>query len=233
MQWQGAVRYHLEHSKYDKIIVGCRKGHELFYEKATEFILMEPNSDNTEGYTIDKRIPSFSSDIVAKYNPVRIFPAGSLNQKEQSFIRYGTPDSSKTFDLIIHARHTNKLNTNFRCWGIDNWNKVVEHFKELKIACIGSNSQSIYVENTTNCMNLSLDELANIFASSKLLVGGSSGPIHFGSLCGIKRIVIGDTISVERYKDSWNPLKVPVILLDRYDWKPPVSLVIETIEKNL
>ena len=247
MMYAGHVRAMAK--DFDHVIVTGRPEHEYIYEDfCTEYIPYDLPSYNTDcelcdnvnynhlftqnrgvvpGYLVifpAQRMPSFSSDDFDKTFAM------------QKFIKYGEVKEDKKFDIVIHARTTTKCNTTIRNFGKPNWQKVVDHFKsKYSIACIGKEPSSGYINNTTDMMNIDLKDTANVLRSSKLLIGESSGPLHFGALCGIKHVVIvpdDNGKNLIRFT-KWNPFNTPFELINQYGWNPPVNYVIETIERNL
>ncbi len=234
---------------FDKVVVAARPGHEYIYEDfCTEYVPYDPYSYNTDCELCDNvnhnnfftRNRGVVPGIVTIFPAQRMpgFSASEFDEvfNQQKFIKYGTISKDLKFDLVIHARNTGKCNSSLRNWGTDNWNKVVDHFKDkYRIASIGKDPSSGYVQGTEDMLDLDLKELADLLASSKLLVGESSGPIHYGALCGIEHVVIvpdnngRDTV---RY-NKWNPFDVPFELINKYDWNPPIDHVIEILEKHL
>jgi len=247
MMYAGHVRAMAK--DFDHVIVTGRPEHEYIYEDfCTEYIPYDLPSYNTDcelcdnvnynhlftqnrgvvpGYLVifpAQRMPSFSSDEFDK-----VFAM-------QEFIKYGEVKEDKKFDLLFHIRTTTKCNSAVRNYNKSNWQKVIDHFKgKYSIACVGKEPSSGYIEGTEDMMDLDLRDLANVLHSSKLLIGESSGPIHYGALCGIRHVVIvpdyhgRDTV---RYT-KWNPFNTPFELINGYEWNPPINHVIETIERNL
>jgi len=71
-------------------------------------------------------------------------------------------------------------------------------------------------------------------ASSYVMVGPSSGPIHFAALCGLPQVTwVGKPVGprgVRRYTQHWNPFKVPVRVLYDSKWNPSVDTVLDNVD---
>ena len=162
-----------------------------------------------------------------------------LFKERQKFIKYGTANSELNYDVVIHARSTTKFHTANQNWPPEKWNELGEIlFQEnLKVASIGITEHAIHIPHSDNLMNIPLEKTADVLASSKCILGTSSGPMHFASLCGCPQILISECIesggkdNERRYKHDWNPFKTEVNLV-KYEnshqdngWNPPVSKV--------
>jgi ADP-heptose:LPS heptosyltransferase len=234
---------------FDHVVVAARPGHEYLYEDfCTEYIPYDPHSYNTDCELCDNVNHNhfFTQNRGVVKGFVMIFPAQRMPSfsseefdkvfNQQEFIKYGKVEEDKKFDIVIHSRTTGKCNSALRNWGIDNWQTVADHFNgKYSIATVGKEPSSGYIKGTEDMMDIDLKELSNVLRSSKLVVGESSGPLHYGALCGTRLVVIvpdyhgRDTV---RY-NKWNPFNVPFELINKYEWQPPVNVVIETIERNL
>jgi ADP-heptose:LPS heptosyltransferase len=90
-----------------------------------------------------------------------------------------------------------------------------ELFDELKsykkIAFIGTKEESYCPDRAADLRGVGLSRLADVMASSSLVMGGSSGPIHFASLCGTPHLTWGGyrLRTFFRYAWDWNPFQVP------------------------
>jgi len=255
MRWQGRCRkYALDNrSKYHKIIVSTLKGTELlFSDYADEIIhskydkncecwmtrgLGDPRFSETEFTNIQKRHPSCK---IEWYRPTKETTAMSM--EDQQFLQLGCSTKSRKYDLLIHARNCNKRKTGNRDWPISKWLEVTEYFKKkIKIASIGSPKLSTHVGYTDDLRGKPLEILADYVASSRLIAGPSSGPMHFASLCKTPHLVWTDSrrwggakgTNKHRYEKSWNPLGTKCRVLDDCNWQPQVSVVIRNIKDML
>jgi hypothetical protein len=109
----------------------------------------------------------------------------------------------------------------------------------LKVGCIGltSATQELtgdFVEFRDRPLSQSLD----LIASTRLVVGPSSGPMHLASLCGTAHLVWTDRARYARgltnrikYEHTWNPHGAQAIVLDEWGFQPTPEIVAGEIAK--
>jgi len=228
--WQGILRTIASNEKYRKFVVCGRKGHDYLYKDfATEYINYDPPTAETNMWMCEK----WSWNYNGKYDVV-IKPHNCLNY-DQEFIKFGESGDHQ-YDIVIHARSTDKCGSAYRNWNRDNWDKFKESFPDANIASIGTMEGALSIGGTVDRRGIPLRELADVLANSTVLVGPSSGPIHFGSLCGLPHVTWSpkETTSItpnkERYERDWNPLKTPVTFLEG-SWNPDVKDVVGAVRK--
>jgi hypothetical protein len=149
------------------------------------------------------------------------------------YIKYGDPTVvPKSYDVLIHARGTDKYGTDFRNWPEFKWNDLVK-YTGLSFASIGSEQGAYHIDNTDDLRGVSLEQLCGYMSASTMVLGPSSGPMHLASLCGTPHFVwSGDRPNVERYEKYWNPLKTKVKILDHvHGWDPPLLTILKEMEK--
>tara|TARA_Y100001973_G_C5185154_1_gene327357 strand:- start:213 stop:1001 length:789 start_codon:yes stop_codon:yes gene_type:complete len=243
--WQGVLRRYSKVKKFDRVIISGRDINKFLYEDfCNEYIPYspgeyQPDSFFNRGETVDYPMPDPGMTYIppnhclTHYTPSEIEDGSIWRPKlEQDFVKYGEKIDTD-IDVLIHARYTNKNNTNDRNWNVDNFNEVVSKFNNLKFASIGLKSASYHVEGTLDLRGLDLKELANYMASSKLIIGPSSGPMHFASLCGLNQVSWGVENNRYRYKKDWNPHNTLVEYIGSEDWNPHIHDVINKMEKLL
>ena len=238
MRWQGAVRHYLSYHNFDRIVVGCRKGHEYLYERATEFIYPKKVSLNTQAMCADGRTPVFNPAIIKMYEPCIVKNCKDLPQI-QLHKKFGVAEISG-FDLLIHARDSHKYSTVRRNWPYDKWVSLAANLYKLEIGSIGTINEAMHIPGTTDLRGTPLSDLVNIIASAKLVVGPVSGAIHLTALCGTPHItwtnkVIAHcgTTNKKRCEELWNPFKTPVTVVEQFGWNPPVNHIQRIIEEKL
>lgn len=228
--WQGFLRFLAHQGKHDRFTVGCRSGHNYLYEDfATDFINYDPESKQTNMWMCDHWIYNYPEgyDLVIK-------PQDCCKFKRE-FIKYGKKGKIG-YDILIHARSTDKYNTGYRNWGNSQWDEFVNEYLDMTIASIGTHDDALHIDNTDDMRGLPLDQLCDLMADSNVLVGPSSGPIHLGSLCGIPHVTWspvqrdGIMSNKERYETEWNPHDTPVTFLD-IGWDPSVKAVVEAVRR--
>jgi ADP-heptose:LPS heptosyltransferase len=133
--------------------------------------------------------------------------------------------------LIFHPR--NKAIGDFRSWHPNNWQELVDALcSNYSIAVIG-NAAAFCPNNTSDFRGISLEDLCNLIVQTKLVVGPSSGPMHFAALCGKKHLVWSAAHNRARYERVWNPFNTDVIFVDEFEWTPPVSAIEKIIRDNV
>ena len=106
---------------------------------------------------------------------------------EQEFHQYSTDIEYEGYDVVFHCR--NKSTGAERNWGEKKWKELLMELPDnLKIACIG-NDEAFHIEGTKDLRGMDLEDLCILYKNSKLVVGPSSGPMHYASLCGAKHLV--------------------------------------------
>lgn len=219
MSWQSWCRK--ESRRYEKSYVCSFPGMELFYEDFAEFI---PHSDGIrELWGPDPRDIDFSKvkytlpeDVSEQIMPIWALASGG------EFIRFGS-ELIDRFSCLIHARGIKTHEQAFKNYPMELWERIA-HELPANTACVGTSSD-IHIKGTVDLRGISLKELANHIAGCKVMIGGSSGPMHFSCLCGAPMVVWGPRIACggsleERYKKIWNPFGTRVEYVCRDDWAP-------------
>ena len=244
--WQARIRYLHFTGDYDKIVCIIRNGHELLYNDYSPDYAFLNEQGEKNGWRLNERKPVIpplvKAELDFRYGDYTLYePNSRFNFVDQRFISFKRKSMRPLYDLIFQCRSTEKLNTSYRNWEKEKWEKVRDTFKYLKIACVGSKEESMHINGTVDLRGLPLGYLAETLSNSKLLIGPSSGTMHFGSLCECKHIVFTDkSIAFEgkysnryRYETGWNPLGTKAIVLDEEGWRPSVETVIKCIEREL
>jgi ADP-heptose:LPS heptosyltransferase len=221
----------------------------LYSDFASEFIFLDLSGEKNGWRLNEKRIemPSEIKDNIKnkyekQYKEIVFVESGyDFNYNEQKFVSFQKDNSKKIYDLVFHCRSTTKLNTSYRNWETDKWNKLRDIFKDLKVACVGSKGESMAIDNTDDLRGISLEKLSEVLSGSRVIIGPSSGTMHFSSLCGCKHIVFTDkSIAFDgkytnryRYEVGWNPLNTKAIIIDEEGWRPSIDTVIKYVQKEL
>ena len=149
------------------------------------------------------------------------------------YVKYGKSKHVK--DILIHARGLRKnIRKNYLQW---------EALKYLDAGWIGLNNQELknyknypMFPNNDLCFgldlrNLPLQELMNIIAGAKIVVGQSSGIMHLAMFCGTPVITWGDNKKYngkplrDRYENVWNPFNVKVHWIECDNWQPSTKQI--------
>jgi len=241
-RWHAYVRYISK--DYTKTIVACRPGNELLYQDfATDFIAIpeelvgiSTNAGDGRHCGVNIDLESLSQQVFQGIPYMRmVCPEQKVVDSDpQIFIPYGDPACKLGYDVVIHARNINvdegvmldkhKTQKESRNWDYSRWVTCVDKLLPTgsTMACIGTSDAAYHIPGTMDLRGESLGRLADVLASSKLIVGPSSGPMHFASLCECPQVTWGEAHLEERYRRVWNPLGTPVdfITADQYDPDP-------------
>lgn len=247
--WQGYVRNLSE--SYENTIVMSRPGNDFIYKDfAKKYIPFDPLSWDTSMnvcYNVKKDIGSFVRSVIDSVGGIDFYLEGNLgipfkleqdwfDKREgiffqQKYHKYNFTEEVKKIDILMHPR--NKVSGHMRNWPEWKWNKLVENLKnDFSIGIIG-NEQAFCLKNTEDLRKISLESLCNYIHQSKIVVGPSSGPMHFASLCGKKHLVWSERDNKIRYEKIWNPFNTEVVFVDEGNWDPSVELIEEKIRKSL
>jgi len=241
MKWQAHIRKVVSQNKYDMVVCIVRTGHQFLYlDFADEFVFVDKEGARN-GWRLNEDKPTISSDILDKYdgNDIDKIEPFAVEFEDQEFVKYEM-DSIYDYDLLFHCRSTAKLNTQSRNWPIERWEALRDRFEGLKIACVGSESESVAIEGVEDIRGCGLSKLAAVCNNAKMIIGPSSGPMHFASLCGCPHVVFTDRerrfytkTNRYRYEQGWNPFGTKAIVVDNEGWQPSVETVIKAIEIGL
>lgn len=240
--WQGILR--VLSKQYKSTTIVCRKGHSILYKDFADKILeYSPQKyvpdvfHNINGITKDYPTPPDSSYFYIGPNTQITYYHASSKQYSpnypQEHIVYGVNSINPKFDVLIHARNTNKVNTQVRNWDEQKWEEIVKYLisKNYSIGSIGTVNSSFHIKNTTDLRGIPLELLNQHLNNSKFVIGPSSGPLHLGALCNTNVIVwSGAPENDFRYKSAWNPHNVNVYS-NHTSWDPTVNQVINLIEE--
>lgn len=219
--WQGFLRKMRSH--YDHMTVISRVGKDILYKDfADEFIPVDISTANVNMYINHGSHPAQIVDYYKGMNEYTDFiPYDSFKTRwwldpqaalKQQFIKFGggTP-TARPVDILIHVRDAHHCGTEFRNWRIANarWYVHWAISKGFSVACVGKRGTSLYIENTLDYRNFSLEEEVNLFSKCSVVVGSQSGPHHLAMLCGTPVITwqtkAEHAVRLQKY---WNPFNV-------------------------
>lgn len=238
--WQAYLR--ARSSEFERVIVSSRpEMAPLYADFADEFIPFKPDGIGISGFkcTGYSEWPDISASrgyreyISGKFyiGFNRDHPARSSKAFfDQKFFRYGRPDASLAHDVVLHIRQTSKNKSDIRNgWEPDVWAAYLERLQKLgpyRVCCIGDPNSAGMLDGCTDMRGLQMDRLFDLLASSRVLAGPSSGPMHLGALCGCPHVVwSGVDENRPKYEKYWNPFATPVVYVDHPQWKPDIDLV--------
>lgn len=245
MSFQGYIRKIRKKYKYKRIVVVSYKSSEYLYE-GCEFY---PHNFNLEksgfglGEYDEDMIKNYLSEVAQKLNfkkydiftPLHINRLNKLLLGKQVFKKfYESSILNETLDIVFHFRTIVKKDGNKKNYDIESIKFISEYCinKGLKIGFIGLPAYSFSLGEEFDYRSEDLRFTISIISNSRLVVGGSSAPMHLAALCG-KPIVtwIGKEADIERYYSYWNPFKVPVFVVSDSNWRPPKEDVVQKIDE--
>ena len=258
--WQGVLRR--ISVDYDHVIVASKPGHQYLYKDfCSEYVEYTPNSAESSGpmckdFIYDPIHQAYQQTypdmmwvgpqrFLVNYAPDRKypFPHGMSSDfywenVEQQFTPYGEQDSRSQYDLVLHPRNASKVKPGSaeRNWDRQKWNLLTRKLldnQRLRIATIGTNTAAHYVDGTTDLRGIPLSRLADILASSRLVIGPSSGPLHFASLCKCPHLVWSTEYNRIRYEQDWNPFATAVTFIADQGFDPDIELVYSHVLQTL
>lgn len=251
--WQANVRRAARNHK--KVIVGCvPSSRALYADFATDFFDV-PVDHNT---TSDKRYDQAAAEKItaafgSKIRGGRWMQAKVMNPQAGDFIRYGKSHPGAAYDVVVHARDMvkgSKGGDRRRCAPREFWEALGHGLKArgLEVACVGLKECSLLIPHARNLRDADLRVMMDVIASSKVIIGPSSGPIHLAALCGCPQVVWTDTkhrgaggrTNVERLRRAWNPFGTAVKIIhtdqkevDGFSWIPEFEEVLAEIEEMI
>jgi hypothetical protein len=242
MHWQGFLRKLAP--RYSKVVVSCRPGQEALYaDFAHEFLLhdIRGTADCNRLLRVDN--PQELRRVLALVPPGAdlLRPLGAQPHQRQVFRRFGEKRLESSTDILIHPR--GRGHGADRNWSRENWERLLSILSPLglRIGCIGLRSATQDLSgNFTEFRDRPLAETFDLMASTKLVVGPSSGPMHLASLCGTPHLVWTDRARYARgltnrikYERTWNPLGTTAVVLDEWGFQPAPNLVAEQVARIL
>jgi len=240
--WQGHIRNMSD--DFDKTIISSRYPHYFLYQDfCNDFIPYDAKSVNCDGFEcIDQtEIPN----IHEHFNPTKVVRTVGLqsylndvNGTKQKFVSYYQNNSNEpNIDVCICARFFNKGATTKvqRNWKFDECVKVVNCLLDsgLRVASVGLSCSANYIPNTINYMDIKLRTLAKVLSNSKMIVGPSSGVMHFATLCKCPQVVWGEANLEQRYKDEWNPFDISVQYIPEETYNVSGDIILNKISEVL
>jgi len=240
MHWQGFLRKLAP--SYEKVIVSCRAGQEALYSDfAHEFVLhdVRGTADCNRLLVVDN--PQELSRVLALVpaGADHLRPLGAQPHERQIFRRFGERREVIATDILIHPR--GRGHGSDRNWSRENWERMLDLVRPLglKIGCIGLTSATQELTGDfAEFRDRPLSESLDLIASTRLVVGPSSGPMHLASLCGTAHLVWTDRARYARgltnrikYEHTWNPHGAQAIVLDEWGFQPTPEIVAGEIAK--
>jgi len=251
--WQAAVRFYRKKYNYEKVYVITFKGRKPLYENSNLYVhdlklkdaifgipRIEKNVINqyiqqcVEHFNIKENYDVFTpNDLFSlKYRILRKF-----NKKYGLEYKKLGEEKEIKYDICFHFRHFNRKGDNEdKNLSLSKANKLVEHYvkKGYKVCCIGLPGYSYVPEGAVNCQSDSLEATISTISESRMVVGGSSAPMHLAQLCG-KPIVTWINVPEggKRYTKTWNPFNTKALIVSGKSWNPDIQDIIFNINNLL
>jgi hypothetical protein len=236
--WQAHLR--AMSREWGRVVVASRPGHEALYADFADFIPFDSDACNCSG-----RANSCPCDISGLFDDIPYLshmPSCRLVNTPE-YVRYGT-SGPRRFDVVIHARDISPVRMSpeerkskgGRNWTMAGWEHLAVKLEARRIAaaCIGHPEASLALPGCEDLRGLPLSQLADVLACSGCIVGPSSGPMHFATLCGCRQVVWGEKWLEKRYTVDWNPFGTPVSFVAcGPNWKPSKAGVCDTLFRTL
>lgn len=159
------------------------------------------------------------ADFEAHDAPSRSLQFPKRYRCKGKFYKYGNPKRAK--DILIHARGINRKSAiNYKRW------------EELSLDAgyIGTSQDRCF---GVDFRDAPLQELMDIIAGAKVVIGVSSGVMHLAMACGTPVVVWGDERTYfgetleKRYKHTWNPFNVKVSWIN--GWHPEPKEILNAV----
>lgn len=242
LHWQGLARAAARSRPWGEVVVSSWPDRRFLYEDfADRFVPFTPPSTEVCGAKCRGYDESANpwKDLM---DPIRgdkwmtpfggsqhFFRLRALAGSESLFRNFaaGTPPPDESFDLLLHARATAKFKQDYKNWPVSSWETLVSSLPgKWRVASIGNRNGAHKIAGTSDLRGIELGELAAHCRSARMLVGPSSGPVHFAMHCGLP-VVIWMGEHRHHYYPQWNPEDVPVVCFDT--WQPKVEDVLARI----
>jgi hypothetical protein len=242
--WQAHARAVAQRENWSEVIVATYPDRFFLYEDfATSFVPYRPQTINALGRScLGHRYDGVHRDFIDEAaGDVHLTPMLDREAwraiKKDSLARgihidlgeLGTAPP-RHYDILVHARATTKTSPFEKNWSMAAWEELVAALdSKYSIASIGVREGASHVPGTADLRGISLRHLAGYCHRARLVVGPSSGPIHFGMLCSVPVMTWANRN--KSYRRQWNPLQVPLSVL--LDWQPEPPVVLSKIENLL
>lgn len=196
-KWQAHIRYLAKSYKPKNVIIGLIHGHEFLYQDFSKKFLYYKPTGKQDKFKCDDKNPTFDSFAIKNVARLGIMSTITpddrlLGNLEQEFIKLGN-ENDNGFDILVCATEDIKL-------------------PNLNIASIGIDSKCL--PNTTDLRSLALNELVDVIASSKVVIGTSSNLMHLAALCDCPRIMWNVT-NKQKYEKTCNPFLTPTVITNK------------------
>lgn len=215
--WQGLLRSAAR--EYDRVVVASRRGHGVLYEDfASEYVEFESNAEDCS-YAANSAVRPEKCNIPEMFSlppDCDVILPSRIPRCQPVYARYGHAGAHGGYDIVLHVRQILGKSKSRRNWPLARWEELLPRLREMtaSICCIGRSTGAACLDRVADERDVPLGRLADILANSRLVIGTSSGPMHFASLCGCPHVVwTGEPYVAHRYRKAWNPFNTPELTL--------------------
>lgn len=229
--------------RYNRIVAISYKNSEYFYKDIEFFphdLKLEQSSfgfgniNNIEKKNIIMKCANHFN--LVKYDTFSPFDLNKVTKfllRGKKYIKYYEKiDNNEQFDLVFHFRDFKRTDGNIKNYPKNEIDYICNVFieKGYKIACIGHPELSYCPDNVPDYRSEEIQKAIAVISASKLVIGGSSAPMHLAALCGRPIVTwIGAEFGAERYLSYWNPFNVPVWIVSDKTFRPDKELIIKKV----
>ncbi|MEJ5352686.1 MAG: hypothetical protein WHS65_13970 [Melioribacteraceae bacterium] len=245
MSFQGYVRKLRKF--YENVAVISYNTSNYLYEKCIFFPHSLKLEKSSFGFGIynEKLISELSIKVAKELNfndydlftPFHINRINKLLIGNQEFKKfYEPPIQNNKFDIVFHFRYLRREDGDKKNYNIEYIRKIFSYFEKnkYKIGFIGLPQYSYALGGEYDLRSNDLRYTISIISNSRLVVGGSSAPMHLAQLCDKPIVVwIGKEADIDRYISYWNPFNSPVFVVSDKNWQPKPEEVINKINEAI
>jgi hypothetical protein len=144
------------------------------------------------------------------------------------------------YDAAFHFRSIRRADLDEKNYPLNYARDLVNRCKAhgIRVCCIGHPQYARGLENCDDLRSSDLEQTREMFKSIKLVVGGSSAPMHLASLCGLPIVVwwknsASDPKLRDKYLGLWNPHRAPVFVVSDSTFQPTPEEVFSQMIRTL
>jgi ADP-heptose:LPS heptosyltransferase len=149
---------------------------------------------------------------------------------------YAVPIDNKRFDIAFHFRSFERRgDIQPKSFPHEKADQLVEMCTShgLRVCCIGAPEYSYVPPKAENRQSNDLSTTIAHLCASRLIVGGSSAPLHLAQLCGLPIVVWIGLKGDDRYFTISNPFHSSVFMVTDKTFNPQVHQIYGAIEKAM
>jgi hypothetical protein len=252
MVWQAAVRYRRILGRYEKVYVITFRNRDALYEGCEIYAHQEEliNADSGISKSPQEKTDRLVGACVKHFGitePYDLFTPNKYISRLYGLRRrfkndmlhrkfYMEPVDDMRFDIAFHFRSFERVgDKNPKSFPHNKADQLVELCvsNNLKICCIGAQGYSYVAKKAENRQSDDLSKTIAYMCASRLVVGGSSAPMHLAAICGIPIAVWIGIPGDDRYFTIGNPLHSKVFMVTDKTFAPEVDEVYNTIKQAI